>query len=127
MLLCQVIIIKSFGHDTIDRYPLWKGKIERLLIFSNRVFEALSQVSPDSDTESSVKRNIKASKKHTFQQIIEKIDNNTLNSYEPSNISYAFDSDLWRWRRMKEWFAEHNQEEDPNLLKNNILKYTLGE
>ena len=42
--------------------------------------------------------------------------------YEPTNIGYVFDSEYWRWKRIKsDWKCYYGEEEDLNLK--DILKY----
>ncbi|MBL7130710.1 MAG: hypothetical protein ISS45_04835 [Candidatus Omnitrophica bacterium] len=40
--------------------------------------------------------------------------------YRPSNIINAYNSDLWRWRRVNEWFTELSQRDQPSLNNDSI-------
>ena len=46
-------------------------------------------------------------------------------AYEPSNISNAYDSDFWRWRRVAEWEKYINDPlENNKWTRYNLVKYT---
>ena len=92
------------GNGIIDRYPL-----EKLLIFTKETFQKLkSELAagrPKEQAKSPKDPGIKPAPVPKTQ-----LPSKIRNSFEPSQISHAYDSDYWRWQRVAEWFKEYAQD-----------------
>ena len=125
--LSQALTHVFFGNDTIDSYPLLENmRIEKLLICTTKTFEALKkkfdqfkqqyQTKPEKPKKKSP---IKLSKPTVIPEKI-------YHEFQPSNISYVYNSNFWRWRRVNEWFNKNAQkqvDDKSSVFKGNPLNF----
>ena len=113
---------ENFGNGTIDCYPLLESaKIEKLLIFTEKTLKALK------NEFKQFKRQLRPKVKKPATAILRKprnpkaIPKKAYLEYQPSNISYVYNSNLWRWRRVNEWFNEYERATNEKMIPKNIL------
>jgi len=101
------------GNDTIDRYPLGCGKVEKILCVSERTFKRIVE-----DFKAFFKgitgqldRGSSRAKSNEGQDARPKTAARTLTpkstDYEPTNTIYLQYSAIRRWRRVNEWFRQY--------------------
>ncbi|MFH1645949.1 MAG: hypothetical protein ABIB11_05965 [Candidatus Omnitrophota bacterium] len=98
---------EQFGNDTIHRYPPLKGlRLEKILIVKREVLKVLK--SEFLIFKKLYRKNSKKTEKPNTNVKSQKITPQKP-YYEPSNMHYAYNSDYWRWQRVKEWFKYYSQ------------------
>lgn len=119
--------MNSFGNGTIDRYPLLENiRIEKLLICTEKTFESLKKKFDQFKRQYPNKINVKKPQKKIQKNLSSSIvtPENIYHEFQPSNISYVYNSNFWRWRRVNEWFRENAQNqyvENSSLFNGNFL------
>jgi predicted transcriptional regulator len=48
--------------------------------------------------------------KNKKQHVVKVIDRDRSELYEATNIAQAYDSQTWRWIRVKQWFADYKND-----------------
>ena len=124
-----------FRNDTIDCYPLAKGKIRKILIVSGQKFKELQN-----DFQSffkglrdrpATRSSIPGTKNgqilgaprpsDSFRAKIDPLPYKQSRDYEPSNAIYCNTSDWRRWIRVKEWFSQYAQHDEQPIFQNVLL------
>lgn len=113
-----------FGNGKADRTPLlkcfgtvWYDKVKEVVqeILEKTKNEKTVVSIPQRRQDNANKRKPRAKNKPI------KTENRQYYGYEPTNIGYAFDSEYWNWKRIKEYWKYYYGEEE-NLNLNTILK-----
>ena len=93
-----------------------------MLIFTNVVFEALQR----EVAKYFVKKRSKPKQKTDEQllQISESVPtpSKIFRDYEPTNIHAAYEGNIWRWRRMYDWFNQLTLDDRQGAYSKNIIK-----
>lgn len=102
------------GNGKIDRYPpLKKLVIKRILCQTRQKFKELQKELKLVFKEKHKKPRLQkaANKKNVSVKVSFNGDptSKIVQNHSPSNISSTHNSDLLRWRRVKEWFREFSQ------------------
>ena len=95
----QEIRFLKTGNGKIHPYPL-----ERLLIFTEEVFESLKKELLQFKTNEPKQQQINVKPRPNVQY--KPLPQRIAHDYTPSNASHMYDSDYWRWQRVSEWFKE---------------------
>ncbi len=106
------IIIEIAGNGKIDRYPPLKElRIKRILCQSRQKFKELQKELKQlfyKKRPGKPKLRKPTKKKNIIVKAVfnETSSANTVPDHKPSNIINLHNSELWRWRRVSEWFKE---------------------
>jgi len=106
------IIIRAVGNGKIDHYPPLKElRIKRILCQSRQKFKELQKELKQLfyKKKQGKPKLQKSAKKENI--IVKEVFNEassvkTVPDHKPSNIINLHNSELWRWRRVREWFKE---------------------
>ena len=99
-------------NGKIHRYPL---RVRELVIFNKERYERIKGILKRKYAGIVRKRKNKnlSAKNKKFPIVA---DRYISTYYEPSNIIYARESSIWRWRRVNEWFNELKNKYDIKTL-----------
>jgi len=97
---------RKYRNDTIDPYP---PRIVKILCITRREFKRLKLLVGVRRKKRSrgLAPWLKNKKKVSPRRVTEKKQKPT---YEPTNISQAYESQTWRWIRVKQWFNEYKDD-----------------
>ena len=105
---------KTFGNDTIDRYPLCASGILKILCITPAIgseiykaFESFRRLFKQPVPRKARAKEPEQKPKKVLSQDV----------YEPTNAIACNDADWRRWTRVKEWFNDHPVPENFNLEK----------
>ena len=137
----QIIILGYCGNETIDRYPLGKGGIKKILVVSERIFEKLQKdfelfFQGLSRGRTSRRSSLLGAPRGQIlrpQQPLQasgpKIDPGGLvrrfRDYEPTAAIYLNECDYRRWCRVSEWFNQYAQGAAENILKRSFTQIKM--
>jgi len=119
-------LIQGNGNDTIDRYPLYCGAVEKILCITERTFKVIKEdfnafcrhATSRVKTRSS---NVGPKNRLICKPIPRVFNERRFRDYEPTQAIYFNGCDWRRWIRVKEWFGQHAQGAEEHIFQKTIL------
>ena len=104
------------GNGKIHSYPL-----ERLLIFTEEVFESIKKELSKLKINKPKPKKIYAKQQESSKAEYKPLSQRIVHSFEPSSVWPAFDSKQWRQRRMYDWYNQFTLDDRQGVSLKNII------
>jgi hypothetical protein len=113
----------SHGNDTIDRYPLPCGDLQKILCVSEPTFKTILKDFEAFKIYCGPKPRLANKEQIVKSQAPQapRSEKPKSSHYEPTNTIHLQYTSIRRWRRVDEWFKQYAHEADNQMFQKMIL------